>query len=119
MLISYIISLFRPKGQASTSTPKICDHRVEQPSAQPCHGCIAERRRSRKYRWKVILGLAFPAALHALDATMYVALGVDSEMAIPDEHTDLSFTVSQALYHGSLQTSAGYRSSTGSPPLST
>jgi hypothetical protein len=68
MVVSYITSLLIPK-RLRARTLKACDHRLK-PSLEACPECYAEKRRSRKYRWKVILGLVFPAALHALDATM-------------------------------------------------
>lgn len=37
---------------------------------QACQACDLERQASRKYRWKLIVGLMLPFALQALDATM-------------------------------------------------
>ncbi|KAF4462537.1 multidrug transporter [Fusarium albosuccineum] len=54
----------------TTKQPQ-CQHRDEsESSAGPCPTCASGKSAARKYRWKIILGLFFPFALQALDATI-------------------------------------------------
>lgn len=56
--------------KAEPNAPPPCAHRSEPPP-EPCLDCKAEKTAARTYRWKIILGLVWPYALQALDATMY------------------------------------------------
>ncbi|KAF7545197.1 hypothetical protein G7046_g9617 [Stylonectria norvegica] len=59
-----------PELQTPTSSKlATCIHR-EVPATSPCLDCKAEKTRARKYRWTLILGLVWPFALGALDATI-------------------------------------------------
>ncbi|POR32304.1 Major facilitator superfamily transporter [Tolypocladium paradoxum] len=60
-------SFSKDKSSPTISPP--CSHR-DEPLSTPCLDCKAEKSAVRKYRWRIILGLIWPYALQALDATM-------------------------------------------------
>lgn len=54
---------------AGTTNQVACAHR-DVPSDVPCLECKTEKKAARKYRWRLILCLAWPFALQSLDSTM-------------------------------------------------
>ncbi|KAL6413801.1 putative multidrug transporter [Ilyonectria robusta] len=54
---------------AGTTNQVACAHR-DVPSDVPCLECKTEKKAARKYRWRLILCLAWPFALQSLDSTI-------------------------------------------------
>ena len=72
MCVLLVIKYIRRRREAKEGPkPTCCQHRTE-PSVEKCLQCKSEQSTATSYRWKIILGLVFPFALQALDATMYV-----------------------------------------------
>ncbi|KAH7321055.1 major facilitator superfamily domain-containing protein [Stachybotrys elegans] len=69
LAITKAVKKFSKDSSTRPPSPSQCRHR-DEPSSAPCADCQAEAKASSRYRWKLILGLALPFSLQALDSTI-------------------------------------------------